>query len=289
MQARGLFRHGDRVVVRSPRGVELGEVLSPATPRAIEQLEDPPLGQILREVSAQDQLESARLATERPRLVELCQRLADESGLELKVIDAEWLLGGERVVFYYLAEDRVDFRQLVKQLGGELRTRIEMRQVGVRDEAKLLADYGDCGKPVCCNNHLSQMPPVTMRMAKLQKATLDPTKISGRCGRLKCCLRFEYDHYEAVLAELPPYGASIVTPQGRARVLQIEILAQLLLVEMEDGRRITIPASDVLTVLPSRKQRETAEPAASNPADLAAEQAPGDADFDQPAAPSQES
>ena len=114
----------------------------------------------------------------------------------MQLVDVEHLFGGERIVVYYLAETRVDFRELVRALAGEFQTRIEMRQIGVRDEAKLLADYGDCGCPVCCNTHLVQMPPVSMRMAKLQKATLDPTKISGRCGRLKCCLRYEYENYE---------------------------------------------------------------------------------------------
>ena len=114
----------------------------------------------------------------------------------MQLVDVEHLFGGERIVVYYLAESRVDFRELVRLLAGEFQTRIEMRQIGVRDEAKLLADYGDCGCPVCCNTHLVQMPPVSMRMAKLQKATLDPTKISGRCGRLKCCLRYEYENYE---------------------------------------------------------------------------------------------
>ena len=114
----------------------------------------------------------------------------------MELVDVEHLFGGERIVFYFLAEKRVDFRELVKDLAREYQTRIEMRQIGVRDEAKLLADYGDCGKPVCCNTHMAVMPPVSMRMAKLQKSTLDPTKISGRCGRLKCCLRFEQDVYE---------------------------------------------------------------------------------------------
>ncbi len=121
-------------------------------------------------------------------------------------MDVEHLFGGERIVFYFLAEKRVDFRELVKDLAREFQTRIEMRQIGVRDEAKLLADYGDCGKPVCCNTHMAEMPPVSMRMAKLQKSTLDPSKISGRCGRLKCCLRFEQDVYEEFQKELPPVG-----------------------------------------------------------------------------------
>jgi cell fate regulator YaaT (PSP1 superfamily) len=124
-----------------------------------------------------------------------------------------------------------------------------MRQIGVRDEAKLLADYGDCGKPVCCNTHLSAMPPVSMRMAKLQKATLDPTKISGRCGRLKCCLRYEYDTYEELAKDLPPVGSDIVTQNGRARVINQEILSSQLLVQMEDNRRMLIHASEVLSVI----------------------------------------
>ena len=173
----------------------------------------------------------------------------------MKLVDVEHLYGGERVVIYYLAEDRIDFRDLVKSLATEFQTRIEMRQIGVRDEAKLLADYGDCGKPVCCNTHLSEMPPVSMKMAKLQRATLDPSKISGRCGRLKCCLRYEYDTYQDLQRDLPPVGADIITNKGRARVLAQEILAGQVLVETEDMRRIVIDAADVLTVLKRGESR----------------------------------
>ena len=144
----------------------------------------------------------------------------------------------------------------VKSLAGEFQTRIEMRQIGVRDEAKLLADYGDCGKPVCCNTHLSSMPPVSMKMAKIQKATLDPTKISGRCGRLKCCLRYEYDTYDELQKELPRIGADVVTQMGRARVLGHEILAQQVLVETEDHRRVLIDASDVLSVIKKTRAKK---------------------------------
>ncbi len=157
---------------------------------------------------------------------------------------------------YYLSEARIDFRELVKLLSNEFQTRVEMRQVGVRDEAKLLADYGDCGKPVCCNTHLSQMPPVSMRMAKLQKPSLDPNKISGRCGRLKCCLRYEYDTYEEYQSELPPVGSDIVIASGRGRVIQQEVLAKQLLVEMEDRRRIIVAAADVFSVLNRGKNRD---------------------------------
>ena len=168
----------------------------------------------------------------------------------MELVDVEHLFGGERIIFYFLAEKRVDFRELVKDLAREYRTRIEMRQIGVRDEAKLLADYGDCGKPVCCNTHMTVMPPVSMRMAKLQKSTLDPSKISGRCGRLKCCLRFEQDVYEEfqerVAAGRQP---AIVTRKGQGRVLAQEMLARKLLVEFEDGRRIPVAAEEILSRL----------------------------------------
>jgi len=170
----------------------------------------------------------------------------------MELVDAEHLFGGERIIFYFLAEKRVDFRELVKDLAREYRTRIEMRQIGVRDEAKLLADYGDCGKPVCCNTHMAVMPPVSMRMAKLQKSTLDPTKISGRCGRLKCCLRFEQDVYEEYQREMPAVGSRVVTSKGVGRVLAQEILARKVLLEFEDGRRVAVAADEILTRLGSK-------------------------------------
>ena len=169
--------------------------------------------------------------------------------LDMDLIDLEHIYGNERIVVYYLAEQRIDFRELVKRLAADFQTRIEMRQIGVRDEAKLLADYGDCGKPVCCNTHLHQMPPVSMKMAKMQKATLDPNKISGRCGRLKCCLRYEYDTYEELRLQLPPIGSDIVTQEGRAKVTGHEILAQQLIVQTEDNRRLLIEAHEVLSVI----------------------------------------
>jgi cell fate regulator YaaT (PSP1 superfamily) len=167
----------------------------------------------------------------------------------MQLIDVEHLFGGERLIFYYLAEQRVDFRELVKELAKQFRTRIEMRQIGIRDEARLLADYGDCGKPVCCNTHLREMPPVSMKMAKLQKATLDPTKISGRCGRLKCCLRYEYDTYVEYRRELPRVGAMVLTRQGEGRVIGQEILARKVLVEFEGSRRIMTDEQDIVTVI----------------------------------------
>ncbi|MCE5302668.1 MAG: signal peptidase [Planctomycetaceae bacterium] len=190
------YRRSAKVIARTDRGLEVGEVLCEATPETTARLKDAASGQILREMTADDRHELARMQQQTQQEIETCKQHIERLGLKMQLVAAEHVFGGERIVIYYLAENRVDFRELVRVLAGEFQTRIEMRQIGVRDEAKLLADYGDCGCPVCCNTHLVQMPPVSMRMAKLQKATLDPTKISGRCGRLKCCLRYEYETYE---------------------------------------------------------------------------------------------
>jgi cell fate regulator YaaT (PSP1 superfamily) len=260
-RGRDTYVRGDQVVARTSRGLESGEILCEASDEAIAQLKEPKQGQILRRLSDDDIRDLRKMFEQERREYEICQREIVKLNLEMRLVDVEHLYGGERVVIYYLAEDRIDFRDLVKTLATEFQTRIEMRQIGVRDEAKLLADYGDCGKLVCCNTHLSEMPPVSMKMAKLQRATLDPTKISGRCGRLKCCLRYEYDTYQDLQRELPPVGADIITNSGRARVLAQEILAGQVLVEMEDGRRIVIDAADVLTVLKRERKPRPEQPA----------------------------
>ncbi len=241
------FPRGAQVIVRTDRGLEVGDVLCAANARALELLSEPTHGQIVRTMTAEDVQTIARIHEAGSREFGVCERLIGQRGLPMALVDVEHLFGGERIVFYFLADKRVDFRELVKDLAREFQTRIEMRQIGVRDEAKLLADYGDCGKPVCCNTHMTTMPPVSMRMAKLQKSTLDPSKISGRCGRLKCCLRFEQDVYEEFQKELPSPGSRVVTAKGAGRVLAQEILARRVLVEFEDGRRLMIGAAEVLS------------------------------------------
>jgi cell fate regulator YaaT (PSP1 superfamily) len=246
------YSRGAEVVVRTERGLEIGQALCPATPRAMQMLSEPTSGRIIRLLTDQDCEERDRLKEAEKREMETCARIVAQRRLQMELVDVEHLFGSERIVFYFLAEKRVDFRELVRDLAREYQTRIEMRQIGVRDEAKLLADYGDCGKPVCCNTHMTVMPPVSMRMAKLQKSTLDPSKISGRCGRLKCCLRFEQDVYEEFQRELPPVGTRILTGKGQGRVLAHEVLARKVLVEFEDGRRVPMPASEILTRLGGR-------------------------------------
>ncbi len=239
---------GQKVVVRSDRGHEIGEVLCPATDRTAKFLENPLRGDVVRVASEEDRVVEACLPARQSDGMAACREFIEKRKLQMQLVDVEAILGGERLVFYYIAEKRVDFRELVKDLARALQTRIEMRQIGVRDEAKILADYGDCGKPVCCNTHLSRMPPVSMRMAKMQKTTLDPSKISGRCGRLKCCLRYEFDTYQALERDLPAVGSKVVTSRGQGRVLALEVLAQKVVVEFEDRRRVVVGPTEILGV-----------------------------------------
>lgn len=243
------YCRGQNVVIRTERGLETAEVLCQASPQTLAMLQEPTKGQIVRVQTADDAALAQSLHEREEAAFQKCKAFVRDRSLQMDLIDVEWLFGGERIVFYFVAEKRVDFRELVRDLAREFHTRIEMRQVGVRDEAKLLADYGDCGKPVCCNSHMAVMPPVSMRMAKLQKSTLDPSKISGRCGRLKCCLRFEQDVYEEFQKDLPNPGARVVTAKGKGRVLAQEILARKVLVEFEDGRRVAVGGDEILTVM----------------------------------------
>ncbi|MDA7951539.1 MAG: signal peptidase [Pirellulaceae bacterium] len=248
-KGKNLCHRGDKVVVQTDRGMEVGEILTEATERSLSFLESPVSGTIMRETTESD---FSQADHQRSRLrddLTTCEEYIKRLQLNMTLVDIEHILGGERVVIYYLAEQRVDFRELVKLLASEFQTRIEMRQIGVRDEAKLLADYGDCGQPVCCGTHLAQMPPVSMRMAKLQKATLDPTKISGRCGRLKCCLRYEYETYDELQRELPPIGSEILTRDGKMLIINQEVMNAQLIVLTEDKRRKMIPSSDVISII----------------------------------------
>ena len=244
-----VYRRNQDVVLETERGLEVGEILSETTQRALDYIEEPTKGRIVRVMSDADRVQLLDTQAREDAAYHRGNEFIHQRQLQMELVDVELLFGGDRLIFYFLAEKRVDFRDLVKDLAREFRTRIEMRQIGVRDEAKLLADYGDCGKPVCCNTHLMVMPPVSMKMAKLQKSTLDPSKISGRCGRLKCCLRYEQHVYEEFQQELPTPGTRVVTAKGQARVLGQEILARKLMVEFEDGRRIMIGGDEVLSVI----------------------------------------
>ncbi len=252
------YQRGTHVIVRTDRGLETGEVLCESSRDVVGRIKDPAEGQILRQMTGDDAHEVTQIQDQAGQEMEVCEQFVRKLRLQMQLVDVEHIFGGERIVVYYLADSRVDFRELVRKLAGEFQTRIEMRQIGVRDEAKLLADYGDCGKAVCCNTHLVQMPPVSMKMAKLQKATLDPTKISGRCGRLKCCLRYEYETYERIQKELPPLGSQVSTPEGRAKVIGHEILTGQLLVVTDDRRRALVDVHEA-SPLPNEQPRQDSQ------------------------------
>ncbi|GHT30782.1 signal peptidase [Planctomycetales bacterium] len=239
--------HGCRVIVRTNRGDECGVILCEATPEALGRLNtELTEGRVVKQMDEKDKSKQQRLREIEKDDFVRCRSVIEKMNLGMELVRVEHIFGNERLIVYYTAEGRVDFRELVKSLAAEFQTRIEMRQIGVRDETKLLADFGDCGKEVCCNWYLVEMPPVSMKMAKLQKATLDPAKISGRCGRLKCCLRYEYDLYADSLKQMPPLGKVVSTPEGNGRVAGHELLAGLVNVDIPDAGKKSIPLRNVV-------------------------------------------
>ncbi len=230
------LRHGNRVIVRTNRGMEVGVILCDATPEALDRIQTEMIeDRVIRLMTDTDEAELRQIrAGEKDEFLR-CRDIIRRMGLVMDLVRVEHIFGGERIIVYYVADARVDFRELVKVLAGEFQTRIEMRQIGVRDETRLLADFGDCGKEVCCNWFLTEMPPVSMKMAKLQKATLDPTKISGRCGRLKCCLRYEYDYYVEAQKKSPPTGRHVQTEEGDDKVVCREIPAKKVVGDADDA------------------------------------------------------
>jgi len=251
-------RRGDRVIVRTDRGVETGEVISSAAATS-DEAEIKSLNEILRRITPEDQERMRRIEEEQQvEEFKYCQGRIQELNLPMKLTSVEHLFGGTKIIFYFLADGRVDFRQLVKDLAKQYSSRIEMRQIGVRDEARLLADYEHCGRELCCKGFMKSLEPVSMRMAKNQKATLDPAKISGRCGRLMCCLRFEDPVYEEFKRNLPKKGSRVETPEGPGVVVGSEVLAQEVVVELADSRnRVTFHLSEVKRV-EEKKERQGA-------------------------------
>ncbi len=265
------FTCGAKVVIQTRRGLEIGDQVSltcsgcdkSVTREQMKSYADASgpdtmvfdAGRIVREATMADLSELARLQAAVSERRRFCQDLANQMRLELKVVECEILFGGERIIFYFMAEGRVDFRQLVRELSSEFQTRIEMRQIGARDEARLLADFETCGREVCCKVFLKDLKPISMKMAKLQKATIDPTKVSGRCGRLKCCLRYEHTTYEELDRQLPRMGARVSSPHGDGIVINRQILTQLLQIRRDDDTIVTIVREDAAQ--PERKSGPT--------------------------------
>lgn len=254
------FGHGVKVVARTSRGQEIATILCEATKERISRLNrDHETPIFIRRPTEEDEEKIANIKEREVSDFERCLRTVRRMNVDLSLVRVERILGSERIVVYYVADGRVDFRELVRALAAEFQTRIEMRQIGARDEMKLRDCVGDCGREPCCSSFLTTMPPVTMRMAKLQKATLDPAKVSGRCGRLKCCLRFEFETYDELLDKSPPLEALVVTPDGCGKVVAQELLARRVVVCLDSGANTSFANEDVKIVTRCRERCERPE------------------------------
>jgi cell fate regulator YaaT (PSP1 superfamily) len=290
MSTLGLFEHHEggipkihsRVVVKTNRGLELGYLVGRfssykggqfrLTQEQLKEYFDSDdvdfspnqIGKFIRYATAADISEERHLKKIAREEMEYCRRFVKEMNLPMKIVDAEHVFGGERIIFYFMSDGRVDFRELVKRIAQEYQTRIEMRQIGSRDEAKLLGDVESCGQQCCCQRFLKHLKPVNMRMAKMQKATLDPAKISGFCGRLKCCLRYEDDTYTDLKKRLPKKNTMVKTKHGEGKVVDTQILTQLVLVEYQNGEKIAVPVDDMEIIHESPSAKGNQEKAQKN-------------------------
>ncbi len=235
---------GDSVLVETVRGIEMGSLVM--GPKEVP--EDKlvlPLKRVIRVATLEDVTVDESNRTKAREAMDIAKAKVADHGLDMHLVDAEYTFDGSRVVLYFTADGRVDFRELVKDLASALRTRVELRQIGVRDQAKLIGGIGPCGRALCCASFLNDFLPVSIKMAKDQNLSLNPTKISGACGRLLCCLRFECDHYEYARNALPQVGAIVVTPEGEGRVAAQNPGKSTLRVEIEDGKIMEFPLEEV--------------------------------------------
>lgn len=234
------IKKGDNVIVETARGIEFGTVVS-----APKEIEDDkviqPLKPVLRVATQKDQEQEAANKVKEKDAFKICLEKIKKHNLEMKLIDAEYTFDNNKVLFYFTADGRIDFRELVKDLAAVFKTRIELRQIGVRDETKILGGIGICGRPLCCHTHLSEFVPVSIKMAKEQNLSLNPTKISGVCGRLMCCLKHEEETYEELNRRLPNAGDFVTTDDGlKGEVQSVNVLRQLVkvIVEINDEKEI---------------------------------------------------
>ncbi|MCR5357358.1 MAG: stage 0 sporulation family protein [Lachnospiraceae bacterium] len=229
------MKKGDHVIVETARGVEFGTVVLPPTEMEDSEVTQP-LKPVIRKATEEDSQKEKKNREKEREAFKICKEKIVKHGLEMKLIDAEYTFDNNKVLFYFTADGRVDFRELVKDLASVFRTRIELRQIGVRDETKILGGIGFCGRPLCCHTYLSDFAPVSIKMAKEQNLSLNPTKISGICGRLMCCLKNEEETYEELNKKLPNPGDSVTTDDGfKGEVASVNVLRQLVKVVIEEG------------------------------------------------------
>lgn len=244
---------GDHVIVETARGIEYGSVV-----QGIREVADDkvimPLKSVIRIATEED---DKKAIENNEKAFKICKEKIAKHGLEMKLIETEYTFDNNKVLFYFTADGRIDFRELVKDLASVFKTRIELRQVGVRDETKMLGGIGICGRPLCCNTYLSEFIPVSIKMAKEQSLSLNPTKISGICGRLMCCLKNEQEAYEELNSNLPDIGEKVKTFDGfKGEVVSVNVLRQKvkIVVEVDDEREIKEYAIDELKFKPKKKK-----------------------------------
>jgi len=223
---------GDKVIVETIRGLEFGEVVVGKKEVPEEDI-IAPLKKVIRVATEEDVEHHRENKIKEREAFEICLKKIEEHNMPMKLIDVEYTFDNNKIIFYFTAEGRVDFRELVKDLASIFRTRIELRQIGVRDEAKMIGGLGPCGRPACCATFLGEFEPVSIKMAKDQNLSLNPTKISGICGRLMCCLKYEQDFYESVRKNIPKVGSKVETPDGVGKVFEINVLKNLVKVKFE--------------------------------------------------------
>lgn len=259
-----LYRKGDSVVVETARGIEVGTVVYGNRETDLSDLQAP-LKPILRLATAEDLRKAEENRAREAEAMRICQQKIADHDLEMKLVDVEYTLDGSKILFYFTADGRVDFRELVKDLASSFHTRIELRQIGVRDEAKLLGGLGICGQPFCCARFLSDFQPVSIKMAKEQGLSPNPAKISGTCGRLLCCLKYEQDAYDFLRHETPRPGTQVQTKDGKGVITDVSLLTGKLKVRLQkspDAPPVSVSLADV-TVLSKDGTpivREAAEP-----------------------------
>jgi len=236
--------HDDTVMVETKSGPLLGKIAPQAAVNCAVKNRDRAYPRVLRKAEEDDiRQEELNIRMERDYF-RICQTKIQKHGLPMKLVDVEIASDGSKVIFFFVAENRVDFRALVKELAGDLRTRIEMRQIGARSEAQRVGGIGCCGRELCCASFLQKFCPVTVKMTKEQGLPLDPEKISGVCGRLMCCLSYEYENYVKLKEGLPKLGKKIMTPQGPGKIKQINVLTKKILVDLENGIPFELETDD---------------------------------------------
>ena len=257
---------GDHVIIDTARGAEFG-ICASGIHAITEKEVVAPLRRVLRKTTPQDERIVAENRAKEKRAEQACMQKIQTHGLDMQLVSAECAFDGSKILFYFTADERVDFRELVKDLAGIFHTRIELRQIGVRDKAKMVGGLGICGRPFCCASFLDDFQPVSIKMAKSQNLSLNPTKISGTCGRLMCCLKYEQDTYEALIRTSPKPESFVDTPDGRGTVMEADILRQRVKVRMEkDPDTVNIYENEDVAVLRSGKAKKNDAPI---PADLA--------------------